>query len=129
MDYGNGLISCVLQRGDLGLVVERGVTPQFFPEERDQRVWTSMLDFFKNYGTTPTTDVILASYPSYEIGQYPHSTEYYVDALASRRKQAIIMNAFQDGISAINTEGEDPGGEAMKVMQDTLLELGVIKQR
>jgi hypothetical protein len=43
VDYGNGLISSILNNGDLGLAIERGVTVQFFSEERDQKVFGSML--------------------------------------------------------------------------------------
>jgi KaiC/GvpD/RAD55 family RecA-like ATPase len=94
----------------------------FFTEERDKAVFGSMLRHYQKYGTTPTPDVILQSYPSYEIGQYPHPTEYYIDALASRRRQAIVINAAQEVVEALNTEGDDPGQDAVSVMEKAILQ-------
>jgi replicative DNA helicase len=122
MDYSNGLISCILNGGDMGDAIERGVTAQFFTEERDQRVFGSMLRHYQQHGTSPTPDVIAKSYPSYEIGVYPHPLGYYIDALASRRRQAIVINAAQEVVEALNTEGDDPGQDAVEVMEKAILQ-------
>lgn len=121
-DYGNGLISSIVTSGDMGSVVERGVTAEFFPEERDQRVFRTMLNHYKQYGTAPTEDVVLKSFPTYEIGEYPHPLEYYIDALAQRRRQAIVINAAQEVVEALNTEGDDPGQDAVRVMEKAILQ-------
>jgi len=121
VDYANALISSVLTTGDMGTVVQRGINTTFFPEERDQRVFGLMVKHFQQYGTAPTPDVVLQSYPTYEVGDYPHGLTYYIDALAERRRQSLVVDACKQVVDRLDEEGEDSGLDAVRIMNEAVM--------
>lgn len=122
MDYSNGLISSVLTTGQLGEAIERGVRREFFAEERDQIVWDFLLGHYRKYGLAPTVEVLDASYPSYQIGEYREPLEFYIDKLSERRREAIAVNFVQDAVESLQIEGPDRGATVFAQMQQAVLQ-------
>jgi hypothetical protein len=122
MDFAHGLISTVLSTGELGVAIKCGVKSEFFPEERDQRVWNFLMNHYRTHGVAPSTAVLEASYPSYEIGDYGQPIGYFIEGLASRRREAIAVNFVQTAVERLNEEGPDRGGDVFRQMQTAFLQ-------
>ena len=122
MDFGNGLLSVVLTTGELGVAIEAGVRREFFTEERDQHIWDFLVNHFRRFGVAPTPEILEASYPSYEIGQYRQPVAYFIEGLQERRREAIAINFVQEAVERLNEEGPDRGGDVFKRMQSAFLQ-------
>lgn len=122
MNYEVVLINSLLESGDLASCVEQGAS-KVFTEYKD--VWNFICEFHKEYGSTPSKDVVKKEFKSFEFVKAESPLQYYID---DAKKQALnkgVRSALFHASDAMKN-GEDPmkvlsiiQGEATDLLRDS----------
>jgi replicative DNA helicase len=85
------LISKIIETRNLGSVLERGVSDDWFADTQDKNIFRFMREHYLEYQECPSLDIITDNFPTFRLLPIEDSIDYFVDnIIASRRKTSII---------------------------------------
>lgn len=92
MDVQKALIQKVVYDGAYmhETVVERRITPEFFDQPDNRRVWEWLLGYWQTYGTIPTRRTLQRDFPNYEIVEVTEPIGYLLDSLQAARMDSVL---------------------------------------
>jgi replicative DNA helicase len=121
MNNEKRLLSKALLERDLTPLFDRNVTPSWFSDENDKKIWVYIREHYARYGECPSLDVVKDNYPSYEIVPVNDSIDYLLDSLSSARRKVYTANILRDAIEKIDREQDHEG--ALQVLQAGVLKM------
>lgn len=107
MDVQTAAIGKAVLAGDLRLFVDARITTEFFPDERNARVYRFLLDHWTRYGVPPNEEVVKQSFPLFDLTNDEQPTQYIIDQLRERREAVMQMAALQEA-SAVIADADEP---------------------
>ena len=116
------LLSRVINERDLTPLLTAGANDGWFIDRTNKQVWTLMREHFLKYQECPTSDVIHANFPAYEIiPAVPESTQYLIDTIVATRRKGSVVNMMASAIEAIDKRKDHE--EAILALQSGLVRL------
>lgn len=122
MNNEKKLLSKAIVERDLSLLFDRNVTPHWFADDDDKRLWLFVREHFTRYGECPSLDVVAANYPTYPIiSDTPDSIHYLLDAVLAERRKAATVAMIADAFT--NIEADKDPEKAVLTLQKGLSKL------
>jgi replicative DNA helicase len=106
MDLENALISKVIESGDLRLVVDNKITPEFF-YNKNKLVFSMMLRHYREYRKSPSLEAIQREFGDFTPENTTEPIEYYVDQIRKRYKRNMIITGIKEVAGKLENETED----------------------
>ena len=98
MDFEHRLNCKIIEKQDLTPATKAGITPDFFLDIMHKQVFRYILDYKKEYGSTPTLTVVKADHPEYK---WIKVDEPYAD-LISRIVEQYAMALVNDSLGELS---------------------------
>lgn len=108
MDIEMGLLSSLLETGEIRKAILGKVTPDFF-YGKGKEVYKFILKHFREYRKVPSLEAIQLEFIGFEKLETPEPTDYYIDQLRERQKYNIILegiNGIADKLKVSPAEAE-----------------------
>ena len=116
MDIQHALLSKIILGEDLQSAVDAKVTPEWFTDERYQRIYAYCLKHWRRHGVAPDEAVIKRSYPSYSWDPHSQPIGYYIEQLRDRRQRSLMIDGLTKASEFV--QGTDP--DSVENMRETL---------
>lgn len=102
------LISKVISGQDIVPVLERGITPEWFPVEEHRSLFAFIHQYYRRYGVTPTAVTVKDNFPTARLLRVLDPIDYLIDQMVDWRRRmgtiALIRQAT-DQLEDGNHEG------------------------
>lgn len=121
MNNEKRLLSKAIADRNLTPLFDRNVTPSWFSDEADKKIWVYVREHYSRYGECPSLDIVKENYPSYELVPVNDSIDYLLDALSSSRRKIYTANILRDAIEKLDREQDHDA--ALQVMQAGVLKM------
>jgi len=108
--------------------VNAKVTPEWFSDERYQRIYAYCLKHWRMHGVAPDEAVIKRSYPSYPWAPYSQPIGYYIDELRKRRRRSLIISGVNDVAGFMQSEDPDATEQMFMAVFDDLRKRRIIRE-
>lgn len=118
MDVARLLISKAIATGDIEKAIAAGISPDWFDDPQQRRVWKWMVEYFERYQTAPTEAALDAEFPVFKLLQAPEPYEYYVDRFRLQRRRAIVTDAILDADDALR---DDEPSRALAALEPAII--------
>lgn len=124
MDFESAFISRVVNDGLAVKGIEAQITPTFFEDRVNARVWGWIVNFWNEYGASPTRAAFAKNYPAYELLDVEEPFQYLLDELRTLRKFTLLQTGLLDAAQKLNdTESTSPVEEAQGIIAARLEEI------
>jgi replicative DNA helicase len=120
-DIQYGVLAKVILDRSLVKLVEGRVTPEFFADEKYQRIYLYMLNHWQQYGVAPDYEVMRRAFPSQEWADPGQTLSYFLDALRDRRKIVLFTDMLNECAATLqDREDPDAASTIEKLVQSSL---------
>ncbi len=96
INYETLLLNSIVETGDVDVCMEQNVGAVFFEHGE---IWNFLLDFYKEYGESPSKDVIRNNFKEFEFFKVESPLQYYIDDAKrqslSKGIRASLMEAVE----------------------------------
>ena len=127
MDLEHDFISAIARNKAMREATAARVSPDWFSEHDHRTVWGWMLDYWRDYGTTPTAKAIVTEFPHYRLVRTEEPVEYWIDLFVSARKFRLLQEGFLGGIDKLQEDRDIAGAQAF--IADMLVKVGLETSR
>lgn len=121
MDVQHALLSKVILDQDIQTAVNAKVTPEWFSDERYQRIYAYCLKHWRMHGVAPDEAVVAKAYPSYPMEPYSQPIGYYIGELRKRRQRSVMLDGLNRSAALTTSEDPDSVDQMREVLRETLL--------
>jgi len=115
------LLSKVLEERSVGLILERGVTEDWFADNNDKKIFRFIHDHYSKYQECPSLDIITDNFPTYQLLYVEDTIEYFIDRLIDSRRKLSIIQTIGSALTSIEKEQDHEG--ALLAMERGLVRL------
>lgn len=98
------LLSKALHDGDLSTLFQRNVSPAWFADEDDKRVFIFSREHYSKYGECPSEKVIKDNFPTYQLVDSPDSLDYLIDSVVTARRKVATTKMISAAITSIEKD-------------------------
>jgi replicative DNA helicase len=119
-DFERLLVSRVIQDKDLSDVADAGITPAFFGDPENKRVFKAILRHKGQYGEVPSLATIKTDFPTYKFIKVEDSMQVLTDRIRELHTLALLEQGLADSVDA-HEEGDALA--AMAALHKTLAEI------
>jgi replicative DNA helicase len=109
MNNESRLLSKIVTSGDVGYVLERGVSEDWFNDAIDKSVFRFIRTHFANYQETPSLSVINDNFPQYAPENVADSVDYFIDKVVDSRRRNLIITSLMDATSQLEVKKDHEG--------------------
>lgn len=92
---------------DLTEVADAGITPKFFSDPVNRRVFATLMRHRSDYGEVPTVQVMKADFPEYKFVQAEEATAYLIDSVKKNYKMGVLEEALSDAVEAWEDDDDE----------------------
>lgn len=121
MNNEKRLLSKAIENRDLVPLFDRHVTPSWFSDENDKKIWVFLREHHSRYGECPSIDVVKENYPSFDLIPVNDSIDYLLDSLTSLRRRISTTNIIRDAIEKLDREQDHES--ALRVLEAGLVQM------
>ena len=104
MDAERGLISKIIQSGDLDTAIARGIELDHFADEECEEIYDFLLDHWRKYKSTATAKVVRKEFPDFKVAVDRNTLPYFIDQFVTTVKEREAIDLVRDFHEAL----EDP---------------------
>jgi replicative DNA helicase len=116
MDVQYGALAKAVLDGNLIALIEARVTPEFFTDDKYQRIFTFLLDHWQRYGTAPDLNVVTRAFPSMKWDDPGQPLAYYLSELRKRRKIVLFTDMLNDAAVALQDSDDPDAAETIQTI-------------
>jgi len=98
------LLSKVIAERNIGLILERGVTAEWFSDVNDKNMFKFMQEHYSNYQECPSLEIITENFPTYKLLTVEDNIEYFVDKLVETRRRLSIIKTIGTALTAVEKD-------------------------
>ena len=98
MNVERALVSKIVQEKDLGPVVEKSITQEFFLEPESKAVFQTLLRHQSEYGQVPTLGAIRLDHPEYRFMKVDDSLDLLIDKIRENHTLALLEEGLAEGV-------------------------------
>lgn len=110
-------VSHVLTTGEIGAFFASAITAEFFVEEKWQRSWLWITEYFAKHGQCPGPAAFKRQFPSFEVlPPDDDPTAAIVDELREHRKRYLALNGLQEAVGHFDEGNVDDALQATQRM-------------
>jgi len=91
----------VINTGDLGTALDRGVAPEHFPGYHVEWEWLSR--YLRMYREMPSADVLASAFPDFPYRRQATEVAYYADQVVERANQRTVKAAVLSATEALTS--------------------------
>jgi replicative DNA helicase len=117
------LISKIIETRNLGSVLERGVTDDWFIDTQEKNIFRFMREHYLEYQETPSLDIIVENFPTYRLIPIDDSIDYFVDRLISSRRKTSIIKTVGEALTLIDISSNPDHEGALLAMERGIVRL------
>jgi replicative DNA helicase len=122
MDYEKALICKVLSEKSDTAAAEAGISPKYFLDPDNRKVWQTLIRHKTTYGKVPTVAAMMADHPDYKFIKIEDSLEYLIDKMRNQH----VLSLVQDGLEvAVDAYDERDGAKATAALSKALAEIAI----
>lgn len=106
LDIELGLISAVLESGDMRTPVSQKIRGNYFQKGPNKVVWEYMLNHYREFKKVPSLEALQRKFPDFEPIKAPEPVEYFIEELKDRQRYNLILKGMQrisQGLTAKNS--------------------------
>ena len=100
------LLGRVISGGEIGDVLDRGITPGWFTTPENVEVFKYVRDFFSKYGSLPTGPTVKQNFPEFRIVKSEENIEALTDMFIEEHKRRETADMLQTAITAYEDNAE-----------------------
>lgn len=117
MDLERALISRVItMRTGMRKAADARISVEFFEDESSRRAWQWCLDYWREYGESPTAKAFKADYPAYRLIDPDEPFDYIVEQMRERRRRILLVDLFAK-VGELLNDDEPVGSPTRKVIE------------
>lgn len=107
MDVERALVSWVIQEQSLAEVAEASITPKFFLDTDNRRVFETILDYQSEHGAVPTLRAIRLDEPTYKFMQVDEPISFLIERIRDDHALSIIQAGMEQVVDAYDHADTD----------------------
>ena len=111
IDIEAGLVTAVLDTGDIKSAVTKKITPAFFTGS-SKPIWEFMTQHYREHKKVPELAVINRKFPQFKPVATAEPVDYFIGELQDRQRYNIILNGMKDISAGLNAKN------SMQAMKD-----------
>ena len=115
------LLSKVIEERSIGLVLERGINEEWFADANDKKIFTFVHDHYSKYQESPSIEVVVDNFPTYELLYVEDTIDYFIDRLVENRRKISIIRTLDSAITSLDKDKDHEG--ALIAMERGLIRL------
>jgi replicative DNA helicase len=113
-DNEHRLVSKVIRDRDILPVLQKGVTPDWFLDEDNARVWKFVIKHYGEYSEVPTAVTVKDHYPTYKVLDVQDSLDFLVDQAVAFRRKLLIRQGLEDSVQKLTSNDHEGALVAME---------------
>lgn len=114
------LLSKVIEDRNINVILEKNINESWFSDANDKKMFRFLHDHFSKYQESPSLDVVVENFPTYQLVKVEDSIDYLLDTLVEARRKASIINTLGDAIEVVEKQQDHEGARL-------ILERGLLK--
>ena len=104
MNNESKLLSKIIEERSVNLVLEKGVNENWFSDANDKKIFRFLHSHYTQYQETPSLDIVVDNFPTYQLLSVPDSIDYFLDRLVENRRKLSIIHTIGDALTSIEKE-------------------------
>ena len=121
MDVQYGALARAVLDEDIITLIKERISPDFFTDDKYQRIFRYLVEHWQKYGTAPNLDVAHSGFPSQKWDDPGQTIGYFIEGLRSRRKEVLLTDMLNDAaISLQEVDNPDKLNQIIGLLQGTL---------
>lgn len=126
MDVQGAFLAKVILHQDLRAAVNARIGEQHFTDDRYRRVYSYLLQHWKDYGVSPDLSVVQRAFPSMAWDDHPQPLDYFIKELMKRRKGSLLVDGLNEAAAFVHAKDDPDAIEQMEeILKATLLAAAV----
>ena len=117
------LISKIIETRNLGIVLERGVSDDWFADTQDKNIFRFMREHYLEYQECPSIDIINDNFPTFKLLTVEDSIDYFVDNIIAARRKTSIIKTVGSALTLIDTPSNPDHEGALLAMERGIIRL------
>ena len=113
-DNEHRLVSKVIRDRDILPVLQKGITPDWFLDEDNAKVWKFVTKHYAEYSEVPTAVTVKDHYPVYKILDVQDSLDFLVDQTVAFRRKMLIRQGLEDSVQKLTSNDHEGALVAME---------------
>lgn len=114
------LLSKVIEDRSINVILEKNINESWFSDANDKKMFRFLHDHFSKYQESPSLDVVVENFPTYQLVKVEDSIDYLLDTLVEARRKTSIINTLGGAIEAVEKQQDHEGARL-------ILERGLLK--
>lgn len=114
------LLSKVIEDRSINAILEKNINESWFSDANDKKIFRFLHDHFSKYQESPSIDVVVENFPTYQLVKSEDSIDYLLDTLVEARRKSSIINTLGSAIEAVEKQQDHEGARL-------ILERGLLK--
>jgi replicative DNA helicase len=114
------LLSKVIEDRSINAILEKNINESWFSDANDKKMFRFLHDHFSKYQESPSLDVVVENFPTYQLVKVEDSIDYLLDTLVEVRRKSSIINTLGSAIEAVEKQQDHEGARL-------ILERGLLK--
>lgn len=110
IDIELGIITAVLDSGDMKSAVTKKITENFFVGS-SKPIWEFMRTHYREFKKVPSLEAINRKFPDFKPAQTNEPVDYFIKELQDRQRYNMILKGMRDISGALNAKNS---GQAMQ---------------
>lgn len=106
LNIENGLITAVLDTGDMKTPVTKKIFENFFMGP-DKAIWEFMLQHYREFKKAPELAVINRKFPDWKPSSTAEPVDYFITELQARQRYNLILKGMKEISSGLNAKNSD----------------------
>lgn len=119
MNNESKLLSRIITDGDIGYVLERGITAEWFVEPSNKNLFKFVRDHYISYQQSPSLEIVNDNFPQYQPEEVQDHIDYFIDKVIESRRKSIIINTLMDATKELESKKDHEA--AFTILQRNLL--------
>lgn len=103
MDFGRLALARALTDQSVAPFIDRGVTPEMFPDPESSAVYKFVIDFYRKHQAVPSPRAVEAQFPGYILGHAPDPLSSYLESILSQYIRRRAQDEVLGNIKALQT--------------------------
>jgi replicative DNA helicase len=104
------LLSKLIEDRNLGYILEQNINETWFKDPADKKLFKFLHAHFAKYTETPSLEVVLENFPTYQLLQVEDSVDYLLDRVVDERRKAIIVGTVGNALESLEKMPQDHEG-------------------
>ena len=107
--------------------IDARVGPTWFTDTEHKVVWEWMVDFWRDYGESPTAKAVKNEFPHYKLIRNEEPVDYWLDLFSSAHRYRMLQEMLLVGIDLLQDERDIQG--AANHVSEALVEIAMETSR